>query len=228
MTAAAPAQARPPGPSTRVSVIVLVLGVVLGGFGLYAALAPLFRTLLEAPGFPTPGQAELHLSSGRYLIYQRTGSSGFGISESGPTTLTPSDVTVTSPTGERLDVEGYTSNETITRNGSGYTSALEFDAPESGLYIVYISAPGSGRVIVARPLGDTVRKSLKWWGLVAMAAIAVITGTVMWIVGASRRRRLRLAYGYYAPATPAGWYPDPQQPGRMRYWNGSIWTEHTN
>ncbi|MDZ7674596.1 MAG: CD225/dispanin family protein [Acidimicrobiales bacterium] len=28
--------------------------------------------------------------------------------------------------------------------------------------------------------------------------------------------------------TPAGWYPDPNQPGMLRYWDGSAWTEHTN
>jgi hypothetical protein len=29
-----------------------------------------------------------------------------------------------------------------------------------------------------------------------------------------------------APATPAGWYPDPQRPGGQRYWDGTTWTEH--
>jgi len=29
-----------------------------------------------------------------------------------------------------------------------------------------------------------------------------------------------------APATPAGWYPDPYQPGRQRWWDGVRWTEH--
>lgn len=24
----------------------------------------------------------------------------------------------------------------------------------------------------------------------------------------------------------AGWYPDPQQPGQQRYWDGNAWTEH--
>jgi hypothetical protein len=28
-------------------------------------------------------------------------------------------------------------------------------------------------------------------------------------------------------STPAGWYPDPQQPGQQRYWDGSAWTEAT-
>ena len=27
---------------------------------------------------------------------------------------------------------------------------------------------------------------------------------------------------------PAGWYPDPQGQGRLRYWNGTAWTEHVS
>jgi uncharacterized protein DUF2510 len=29
-------------------------------------------------------------------------------------------------------------------------------------------------------------------------------------------------------AQPAGWYDDPEEPARLRYWSGSTWTEHTS
>src|SRR5262249_49745631 len=29
-----------------------------------------------------------------------------------------------------------------------------------------------------------------------------------------------------SPIAPAGWYADPSQPGALRWWDGSRWTEH--
>lgn len=29
-------------------------------------------------------------------------------------------------------------------------------------------------------------------------------------------------------AVPAGWYPDPQGSGQLRYWNGMEWTADTS
>ena len=28
------------------------------------------------------------------------------------------------------------------------------------------------------------------------------------------------------PTTPAGWYPDPDDPASLRYWDGYAWSEH--
>ncbi|MGN6379792.1 MAG: DUF2510 domain-containing protein [Gaiellales bacterium] len=42
-------------------------------------------------------------------------------------------------------------------------------------------------------------------GIVALRAASTVSGTV----------------------TPAGWYADPRDAARLRYWSGSYWTEHT-
>lgn len=33
--------------------------------------------------------------------------------------------------------------------------------------------------------------------------------------------------GLAQPSTPAGWYPDPGDPTRQRYWDGTQWTDST-
>lgn len=30
------------------------------------------------------------------------------------------------------------------------------------------------------------------------------------------------------PLPPAGWHPDPSNPGQLRYWDGTAWTDHTH
>jgi hypothetical protein len=43
---------------------------------------------------------------------------------------------------------------------------------------------------------------------------------------ASVRERVAAAERGFLPASPPGWYPDPQGSPRRRYWDGSRWTEH--
>lgn len=47
----------------------------------------------------------------------------------------------------------------------------------------------------------------------------------------ARTSDAELAAGSWPQASsqpPPGWYPDPQLPGRSRYWGGSAWTEHVH
>ena len=68
------------------------------------------------------------------------------------------------------------------------------------------------------PFGDLII-----WGVVA-AVLAVMS-----YFGVREQRNKQPASQGPQPASPpAGWYPDPNQPGRSvrRYWNGQAWTEH--
>jgi hypothetical protein len=35
-------------------------------------------------------------------------------------------------------------------------------------------------------------------------------------------------YGAASPATPPGWYRDPQADGQLRWWDGRRWTDHVS
>jgi hypothetical protein len=60
-----------------------------------------------------------------------------------------------------------------------------------------------------------------------IAVIAAIVALVVFLVRRSSQRRAA-AGSPQAPATPPpGWHPDPQGQARLRWWDGTRWTEHT-
>lgn len=182
------------------------------------------------------------------------GGGGVTFTTDGPPTMSPEEVRVTDPDGNPVRVRLRFENETITLNQAIYHSALSFDAPRSGTYRLEF-AQSRGEVLVRRGVLNQFAAAARWLLASVPGALLVVIGGIALIVSRRRSRRALAppfaplaggpgwsggpvgpggAAGFGgvaagappAPSAVPGWYPDPTQPGRLRWWNGGAWTEH--
>jgi hypothetical protein len=103
-------------------------------------------------------------------------------------TISPSEVVVTSPTGQELDVLEPGSSESIDRSGTIYGGVVSFRVPDAGPYRVSVDAPAETLVLVAPSLGQTFLKALPGAALAGFGVIAGVTGLGLSIVAWTRPR----------------------------------------
>jgi hypothetical protein len=222
-----------------VSVALMLLGCFVGGVAAVMVVSP-FVDLYSTRTVVVPGRVDLDIGRGTYQVFAHQ------LGSDGPT-LTASDLSVTSPAGSSItlsNVSGYS----IVRGGDTYDAIVEFYAPAKGHYTLDVDPnAGQASVFVARPIGDIAR-SVRWWALTFLAAGLVFgAGLIMLVVGIVRRHHVapvvptaRAGSAAASPASqvwwswppgapaPAGWYPDPGQPHRWRWWDGATWTQHVH
>ncbi len=221
---------RPPGPSLRLAILLMVAGAVLAVPTLIAGIVPITRSISSAGTFVSPGPVSMHLGKGTYMVYEFTGSSAFDSPfNDDDVTISPADVTVTGPTGLPVNVFDRGSvRETRRSNGGEFVGAARFTTPTDGLYTISVRSSTPTGFAVARPLSAAIRKALAWFALAGVGGIAFVVGVVLLIVGSVRRSHVAAAPTFAYGAAPApGWHPDPWGAAHLRYWDGNQWTGHT-
>jgi hypothetical protein len=176
---------------------------------------------LTAPTYSTPMDRSVTLSRGDWVVFQHTGTqSGAGgvtFTQQVSVTISPGDVEVTDPDGHELNLSTESTSETINRNGAIYTAAVSFDAPRGGQYRVRI-AQGGDQVLLSRDLGDLFGSVIGYFVAGGGAVYLLMVAVVVLVIDGDRRRRRRTR----SIARP-GWYPNPNQPGTVLWWDGQRW-----
>jgi hypothetical protein len=163
------------------------------------------------------------------VIFQRTGTkSDYGPvhrSENGPPTIAVSDVTVVGA-GGASQVRALTGTQTITSGTTIYTGAVEFSVPRDGEYTISVASARPVEAMVTRSFTDTFGAFAPWAAIALAGNVVALLGLIFVIVPAPKAG-VATTIPPPRPTTLGGWYPDPADSARWRWWDGYRWTEHT-
>ena len=191
-----------PGPSARVSIALIIIGLVLGASTLFKIVPAVVRSFTSQHVVLAPGETPLELHRGKYVVFARSDAP----------IIRPDQVQVTGPDGGQVAVTSLgDESETITRGAVEYTGGAEFRVATSGEYVVRITSEPR-QAVVARSLIDTFGSVVGWFFLGLAGGGLVVLGVILLIIGIVRRSRAANRAGYVpAPADAPPW-PPPDWP----------------
>ena len=197
------AEVAPPSPSARWPQVVErrftparraicgILGVVLVASMIPVIAVRLRDYLQHSPTLSGPSTVHLALPPATYVVFEHTTKAGpYDCSPvSLCVTIYPSDVSVTSESGNHLSTYVDPSMDGITDGSNHYAGAVKFDVQESGTYSVTVrSSAGASFVIAKQPSEEAL--ALGGWiagGMIGL--LLIVTALVGSLIARGSRRR---------------------------------------
>jgi hypothetical protein len=151
---------------------------------------------------PANGSGEVTLDdAGGYVIYFEGPGASDGDVPAGQAQLTPVDG------GDPVPLESYESDFTYDISGRSGLAVLTVDIEQPGTYLLESEVEGDGELAVGKSVANTLVTSVV--GALAVGGLGFVTGVVVLIVTAVRRRGSRTRNAPWIPPPPGTQPPPP-------------------